>query len=321
MNKFHRSTMLFVLLVASIMMSGCYGVFAYVSIPSGQVIIEMEDGVSITSVGGAGLYSNSAYRASYEVYDATVHTFQWEDASLPASNNQEIGIKLSVSVRRPNETEPDMVKNAWRYYQREMREDIALESLISSKLGEGVKNTTASSTLSQMLGTNGSDVGRDELKKRMMDNIAPTIESMGFVLVDISISDISPSPEYRKAMERIIEAENKTKLAQEEVKQSASQLDAEKKRTEVELEIANRNRLTAEEQSKVYRMSPEAFELAKIEAYGKALGDNSKIFFVQPGQDVTMFLNPDMTSTTSALTSTIAASETSMLTTTIGASQ
>lgn len=83
-------------------------------------------------------------------------------------------------------------------------------------------------------------------------------------------------------------------LAQQRAQQLEKQLEQERAQTEIDLEKARRNNLVAEENTKVYEESKEAYELKRLELLKDMLGESDKVYFIPEGTDITLFLGNEI---------------------------
>lgn len=274
------------LLVMSVFMTGCFGVIVKRPISENEIGVIFENGAEIDRVVTAGRYSSMSLHAKMEVIDCSSRDLDWEDPDLWTSDKQSLQFKMTITYKRTND--PARVEELWSTYRNVFMSDGVLQSMVNSRIGESAKEVTVSHTLDGMLGVDVSDGGRNQLAQEFFDALYPELHEIGVELLNVTIKDISPSDSYRENLEAKADSRIKTELAQQETLRLEEQLKQEQAQTEIDLEIARRDNLVAEELAKVYELSPEAYEIARLEAIAKIFGDNDKIFFVQPGIDLTL---------------------------------
>jgi len=128
------------------------------------------------------------------------------------------------------------------------------------------------------------------------------------VLAFVGIDNISVDQSYldglkaksQAQIQREIQAENaetereKARLAAElagqETLRVQAQLETEKAKTDIALEVADRDKKVSAKRNEVWSISPEAYELERIRLMSEAFDDADKIYFIPEGQDITLYL-------------------------------
>lgn len=278
------------LIVLITLLSGCYW---QKQVEGNQVGLRMNDGVSINAVDGVvgpGRYSSGlAWYAEMEVLDVSAKTAQWEDPDLWTKDKQPLYFKVGVTYRRKSDNES--VRMMWANYNTEARDDAALEQQVRNRVPRVAKAVTVQFTLDEMLGiTGGEAAGRGVITQKMSELLAPELAEFGVELLDVGVNDIGVDPDYAAKLKEKAQAQINTELAAQKSLQLAEQVKQETAQTAVDLEIARRNNLVAQEQNKVYVDSPQAFELKRLELLQNVIGDSDKIYFVPEGADLTLLL-------------------------------
>ena len=266
--------------------SGCY----FMDKVSGQEVgLAMSDGVSISSVVSPGRYTNLFPFSRLVKIDISTKTAVWTDSDVWTKDKQVVTFGVSVSYSRKSDS--SSIKEMWGTYNLEALNDEALDKLVMSRLPRTAKQITTQYTLDQMLGIDeGSSKNRDTLQKDIYDTLRDVLAECSIELIDIGINNIGVDDLYAAKLKEKSTAAIDVELAKERTKQLAEQVKQEEAKTEVEMEIARRNNLVAEEEAKVYALSPEAYELRRLELLKDILGDSDKVYFIPEGADISLYL-------------------------------
>jgi hypothetical protein len=284
--KFKRG---FVLALFVLVVMGTTGCFWKKEIQTNEVGLVSDDGVSITAVVGAGRYTNWSYYAELHRLDASAMTLAWEDPDLVTRDKQPIGLQVSVTVRRPNNTNPDAVKTMWNIYRSEAEDDEAFAAFVLNRVPRAAKAVTTRYTLNQMLGIEG-DAGREIVTQELRQLLEEELSEAGVPLLDIGINNISVDPDYLDRLKSKANAQAELELNQARTLQLQEQLAQEKAQTQIDLEKAKRENAVNEENAKVYEASDRAYELERLRLLQGVIGDADKIYFVPPDADLTLIL-------------------------------
>jgi len=267
-------------------------------VETNEVAIFSKDGVSTTSVVGAGRYTDGAWRSELHVLDASAKTVIWNDPSLLTGDSQPIGIDISVSFRRPKSDCPDCVERMWDTYRTEAKDDDALKALVLLRLPEAVKSVTPQHTLQDMTGISddgdqdlaAAAVARQKTSEEMEAALQRELDDTGVMVLNLAINDIAPDEVYVEMLREKARADAALDLSKARTLQLAEQKIQEAAQTEIDIEIARRDNLVAEEEAKVYAQSEEAFELQRLRLLADVIGPADKIYFVPEGADMTLIL-------------------------------
>lgn len=284
-------SLFFILLMFCMMLSGCY---LHSRIESNEVGLKMDDGVTINEVVGSGRYTNWGWFSDLKVMDVSAKTIIWEDPDLWTADKQPVKFKISVTYARKRDKES--VIKMWEMYNAEAKDDDALSLLVQSRIPRVAKAVTTSMTLDEMLGIGSSDgtkpnEGRSALQQKMTDLLLPELEECYIDLLDVGVNDIGVDDEYASKLKEKAVTQVASELAEQKTKQLEEQVKQEQAQTAVDLEIAKRKNLVAEEENKIYRLNQEAFELERLRLLKDVIGDNDKIYFIPEGADINLILS------------------------------
>jgi len=282
----------FVLILSALFSSGCY---LWEDIQSSQVGLKMGDGVKVDEVVGPGVYSDLGALAGLKEIDVSAKTKDWTDTDLVTEDKQPIGVTVAVTFARKRDTES--VLYMWDRYRQEARDDSALERMVLNRLPSVAKDTTASYSLDELIGTVQSTTaertGRTAVNKSLFDRFKPELDNFGVELLDIRFSNFAPHPQYLNSLNEKAQVSLQKEISVQKTAQLAEQLKQEVAQTSIELEQARRGNEVAEERNKVFAQSPQAYELERLKLLKGVVGDNAKIYFVPQGTDLTLFLSGD----------------------------
>lgn len=276
------------LLLMSNMLTGCFGFIVKAPVEAHEIGIIFGDGTSIDDVVLPGRYSDLRIHSRLETIDCSSRQMTWEDPDLWTSDKQPLAFRVTVTYKRSNDVV--LIQELWSTYRNIFKNDEALMIMVESRIAESAKEVTVAHTLEGMLGIDTSDGGRNQLQQEMFDALSPELAEFGAVLLNVSINDIGVSDTYKANLEAKANSRIMTELAQQETLRLQEQLLQEQAQTEIDLEIARRNNLVAEELARVYEVSPEAFEIARLEALSNLLGE-SDLIFIPLGTDLTLLFS------------------------------
>jgi hypothetical protein len=283
-----RISLFLVLVLVMVSMSSCY---YNKKVGSNEVGIQMDDGVSITAVVGAGRYTKMKYYADLICIDTSSKSLVWQDDDVWTSDKQSVTFGVSITYARKNDA--DSVKLMWSEYNAAAKKDKDLESLVLSRIPRVVKQVSTTYTLDEMLGIADSEKNRATMQAEMETLLAAELNSCGVMLIDFGVSDIGVDPVYQEKLQEKSTAAIEIELAQQRKEQLETQLEQERAQTEIDLEKARRANLVAEEEAKVYKTSDEAFELKRLELMKDMLDETDKVYFIPEGSDITLFFGTD----------------------------
>jgi len=283
MKKIFIVTM--VMLIALPLLTGCFGVIIRDPIKANETGVIMHDGVSISSVVGAGRYGDSALYAKMATLDNSVRQIRWEGDDLWTKDKQPLDFVIIVNYHRTRD--PEIIKELWGTYTHVFRDDRSLDDMVASRIPEAAKEMTVSDTLEGMLGI-AEEGGRNKSQAFLFNELSGELLEFGVVLDNVTIDTITASDEYVAKLQEKANAQLQVELSQKLTLQYEEQINQEKAQTEISLEVARRNNLVAEEQAKVFEQSEEYLEIRKLELMGDIIGSNDKLIFLPSGTDLTM---------------------------------
>jgi hypothetical protein len=219
-----------------------------------------------------------------ENVNVSPQVIEWEDASVGTKDKQTIGVRISVTYRR----DANKVDSMWREWNLQAKNDEALAVLVRDRIPGAVKALTTRWGLDDILGTEGSEVGRDEITDFLETKLTSELSEFYTKLENVVIDNIEPSPQYIAVNEeRAVEREKK-RLESDRRDRKELELETERAQTEIAKEIATREQEIAAIKAKTFELSPEALELERLRIQVEAL-KAAKVVFLPA--DTTLFLS------------------------------
>ena len=286
-------TKMLLICVFAVLLSGCYW---NDEIATNQVGVRLEKN-KIVEVVGAGVYTDMGFWADLKPIDVDTLTFSVEDPEVLTSDNQAVGVKITIQARR--QSDDASIENIVTKWSALVNNE-ALVSTISATAREGMKNGTRGFTLTQLLDD------RNGLADAIRTQLELDAEKYSVEIVNVTVENIAPSQAYmailsetanikaqtdqEKRRQDLInqQASNDILAQQQRVKVAEAQVLAEQAETNVQVEIAQRSGEVIAASNQVYVDNPQAFELEKLRLLKDVLGD--KVIFL-PSDAILTLIN------------------------------
>lgn len=286
-----KNKIVFLAFALTLILSGCYW---NNEVATNQMGVQLNKNKIVTVV-GAGVYSDSGYFSDLKVTDVDTKTFSVEDAEVLTSDNQAVGVKITIQARRKSDNES--IENLFTNWTA-LIDNQALIDTISATAREGLKNGVRGYTLPQLLDDrNGlADAIRKQLELDSLkygveianvtvENISPSVEYMGILS---QTANIKAETDKELQRQTLVKQTSLTNIVESEQKVLAkkAQLLAEQAETDVQVEIAKRAGEVTKAQNVVYTDNPQAFELEKLRLLEK-LFSGKTVYYIPAGTDLT----------------------------------
>jgi len=273
------------LLIAVLLISGC----GYVNhiVDNGYMAVRLNDG-RVSQVVGPGRYNTWPLGFFTGIADVNVspQSVEWADESVGTREKQTIGVRVTVTYRRDQLKVEDMWVN-WNTYAKD---DAILASAVQDRIPGAVKDLTTNYPLDDILGTEGSEVGRAEVTEYLSNILREELAEFDVKLENVVIDNVEPSAAYKEVNEeRALEREKK-RLEEDRQARKSLELKTEQAQTAIDKEIATREQEVAAIKAKTFELSPEALELEKLRIQVEALKSARVIFLPS---DTSLFLGAD----------------------------
>lgn len=281
---------LLVMALLVIALSGCYfseGVEQY------ERGLKLKGGVEIQQVLGAGRYTDLGFYSKLEQVSVSALKAEWEDPDLVTKDKQPIGLSVSVTFSRKGDNES--VRAMWEQYNHEAQSDEALMNQVVARIPRAAKAVTTQFTLDEMLGVGegGEEAGRGMVQDHLMALLSTELAEIYCDVKDVGINNISPDPEYLDLLKQKANAVVRREVAREEALTADETLKREQRQTEINVELARRDRLVQEEAARVFTANDRWFELKRLEAIQNIFSGTEKVWFIEPGVDLTLLFSGD----------------------------
>lgn len=292
-----RLGLIFVVVLCMIFLSSCY---LNDEVKTNQIGVQL-DGNAIRNVVGPGIYSEVfCFFCDLQQLDVDTQTFSVEDPEVLTSDNQIVGLKVTIQARRKSDNES--VKNFFTNWAG-LKDNKNLITTITATAREGMKNGVRGFTLPQLLDD------RNGLANSIQKFLEQDAAKYSTEIVNVTIENIALNSDYAKTLnekaqvkvetEKALQEQdlikqqgaNKILQAQTNTKALEEQLNQEKAQTNVQVEIASREGKVIEAKNKIYETNAQAYELAKLDKLSTIFGDKQVYWFVQPGTDLTTIFN------------------------------
>ena len=263
--------------------------------------------VGVQSVGGKlvqcynpGVYSSGSFFADLLHVSRDTVTFSVEDPEVATSDNQLVGLRITIQARRREDCESikGMLTN-WSH----LVDDARLVEVVTANAREGMKNGTRTFTLTQLLDD------RNGLSTKIAESIETDANKYHVDVINVTVENIAISQDYASALQQkalytaqteaeknrqqlILQNQANNKLDQEQRQVVLDeQLKAEQKQTDVQVEIASREGEVIAEQNQIYYENERAYELRRLELLRGVVGAGT-VYFLPEGTDLTMLFSP-----------------------------
>lgn len=274
------------IVIATLFSTGCY---VNSEVQSNQIGLQLNDGVNISAVVGAGRYSQWGWFSDLVKINGSALTVTWEDPDLVTNDKQPIGLKLAVTYKR--KTDSNSVTKMFATYRAESLDDKALNALVNSRIPDPAKQVTTQYTLDQMLGIDAAGVGRQKVASDIKTLLEKNLNDVFVDLLTVQIVNIQPDTTYLDKLKEKAQAQIDKEIAATTTLTLAEKLNQQKAQTNIDLEIARRQNLVNEEMGKAYKDSPEVFKLKLIEAYKGMFGPADKVVFIPENSSLSIIMN------------------------------
>lgn len=261
------------------------------AVESHQVGLILLDGVSVNEVVPPGRYSEDSWYAELKIVDVSAKTSSWNDPDLVTSDKQPIGLSIVVTYARNKSN----VREMWELYHQEAVDDAALAQQVVGRIPSVAKSVTTEFSLDQMLGI-AEESNRQQVETQIFSALEEELAEVYVDLLDVKITNIAVAQVYLDSLQAKAQAQINIEVAQGETALLREQYNQEVAQTDIAVELARRDNLVAEEESKVYVVSPQYFELEKLRVMADAIGRGDAVIFVPQGTDLSYIMTNQPTS-------------------------
>jgi len=281
-----------VFLVLALFSTACY--WNEEASPS-QMAVQLDKGKVVAVEGPGGVYTDMGWFSELKQIDIGTLTFPVEDPEVLTSDNQAVGVKITIQARRQSDKES--IENIVKNWPALVDNNVLIDT-ISATAREGLKNGVREFTLPQLLDD------RNGLATAIQTQVQEDTDKYNVLIINVTVENVAPSAEYLSILEQTanLKAEiDKAKKEQEKIEQvaanailqskkdvetAAAQLLAEQAKTEIQIEIASREGDKIAAQYAIYEQNPEAYQLRRLELI-QNMFSNGAVYFIPEGTDIT----------------------------------
>lgn len=286
----------YLIVILSFLITGCY--WNTEALPN-QMAVELREGSIVEISGPGGVYSKpTCYFCDITLVNIDTLTFSVEDPEVLTSDNQAVGVKITIQARRQSSDEA--ITNLITKWSA-LVDDTTLINTISATAREGMKNGVRGFTLTQLLDD------RNGLADAIREQLELDASKYGAEVVNVTVENIAPSAEYMAILGQTANVKAETDKAirqqdlinqtarnnileqQKRVEVAQAKVLAEQAETLVQVEIAKRKGQVIAAENEVYSINQQAFELEKLRLLQAILGEGT-IYFIPEGTDLTTYL-------------------------------
>lgn len=293
-----KQRLLLMAALAIFLLTGCY---LNDEVNTNQVGVKLDKN-KIIEVVGPGVYTEAmCFYCDLKEIDVDTQTFSVEDPEVLTSDNQAIGLKVTIQARRKRDDQS--VKNILTNWSA-LTDNTNLVNTISATAREGMKNGVRGFTLATLLDD------RNQLAEAISKQLEEDAAKYSVDIVNVTIENVAPSQEYMAILSETANLKAQTeqeKRRQDLINQKAAnsileqqkrvdvanaQVLAERAETLVQVEIASRAGKVVAAQNQVYVDNPQAFILEKLRLL-KDVFSNKTVMFIPEGMNMNTFFNLD----------------------------
>ena len=132
------------------MVFSMYGCYFNKTVESSEVGIRMDDGVKITTVVGAGRYTDLGWYADMKTMDTSAKQVTLVIDDVSTSDKQTVSVEILAEVSRKSDEES--VKTIWVNYNAAAKKDEQLIKIVQDLLRSPVNKVSTTMTVDEMLG-------------------------------------------------------------------------------------------------------------------------------------------------------------------------
>jgi hypothetical protein len=293
---FKKFAPLCALLVIALTTSGCY---FNETVNTNEVAVKTDGGRIVDCV-GPGVHTDLWIFAGLSKVPTSALTFSVADKEVATKDTQLVGIEITVQVKR--QINCDNLKNLLTNWSGIATNDTRLQETVSAIVSQGIKIGTRSFTLEELLDD------RDGLALQIKNALVPEASKFSVEVVAIAVKDVQIDPAYANVLKekalltaKIDAAKRQQDLIRQEslnrqleqdqrATEFTKQLAAEQAKTNVEVEIGNREGRVIDARNKIYATNPAALELKRLELLKDVLGNRSVIYMIPQGASLNLIL-------------------------------
>jgi len=285
-----------VLFAIAVALTGC---FFNEPVGQDQQAVKLDGGKFVECV-GSGIHTDLGPFADLVQISSRTINFLVSDPQVATKDSQLVGVELAVQVRR--KTDCESMQSILRNWPSVIDNDDSMRLLVEPATLEAIKVGTREFSLDELLND------RNKLADGIRGSLIDDAGKFSSEIVNVQVKNVQIDDNYAQLLQQKanLTAEREVKVRQQEIiRQDASnqqleqtqqaetyrkQLEAEKAKTDIEVEIAKREGSVIAAQNQVYSLNPQAFEIKRLELLAKVLGDKATMYFIPQGTSLSVLL-------------------------------
>lgn len=251
-----------------------------------------------------GVYTDMGFFSELKAINRGTVTFSVEDPEVASKDTQTMGVRITIQARRLEDC--DSITNLLTNWPTLINDQTMIDT-ISATAREGMKNGVRSMTAMQLLDD------RNGLADAIRSQLTLDVQKYNVEIINVTVENIAPSVEWIKTYQdkANLQAETEKELQRQNlIKQQGAnaqleqeqqtlvynkQLDTEKAKTLVDVEIASREGKKTAAAQEVYSQNPEAYDLKRLELLAKIFGDKAVIWMLDKTVNLNTLFSKDGT--------------------------
>lgn len=285
--------MVSIFVMAAILLTGCYW---NKEVDTHEVGAQFDKN-AVRVCAGPGVYTDLGWFADLRKYSVATLTFEVEDPEVATKDNQLVGIRITIQARRMSDC--DSVKSFFSNWAN-LIDDTKLIETIDATAREGLKNGARLYTLTDLLND------RNKLADAVQEQVAQDAAEYSTEIINVTVENVALDPAYAKVLQEtaklkaeedyqarrqsLIQQQAKTDLFERQQAQLvlAEQLKVEEAKTNVEVEIAEREGQKIAAANQVYIDNPAAFTLEQLKLMQSMFGEGT-VYFIPQGTSLSTY--------------------------------
>lgn len=209
-------------------------------------------GGRIVNVVTPGIYSDLGLYVELVTYSTQSYQFSASDPEVITQDNQRLGVTVSGSVFRPSSSDVELVKALWIKYRNIYTNNDALQAVMNDLTTQAIKVCVGDRPFQDSV--IGSD--RDSLRNCIDDELNKLAESYGLSVANVTVPNVSLSPEVQSLLDAITKSRLETEKAQQDKLKATAEGQAAQAQQEAAIRV---------EQSKMQETTRQQTILAALE--------------------------------------------------------
>ena len=216
-----------------------------------QVGVQVRGG-KIVNVVPPGIYSDVGLFVDLFTYTTQAYQFNVTDPEVITLDNQRLGVTVSGSIFRPDGSNVEKVTELWPKYRNIYLSDENMQLVVTNLATQAMKVCVGDRPFQDSV--IGSD--RDSLRNCIDDELNKLCEPYGLSVENVTVPNVSLSPEVTALLDAITKSRLETEKAQQDKLKATAEGEAQQAQQEATIRV---------EQSKIQETTRQQIVLAALE--------------------------------------------------------